>query len=394
MATTLKSMATFTALGAGASASRAHGLNINGVSKIPDELKVDNPDFTVSADATNVTATNNGLAAANCNVLCEYWHTFDRAFGSSATTQLVPAPFVGGGGAGATNSQIAGLIYGTGQDGTAVLDGVNVVTWAGLAGSTYTLTRDVFLLDLTVAAGITLASGGYKIFVLGTATIAVGGIVSADGRNAAGGVAGGSSALGTLGIGVAGGAGRAANTGVAGTNQSNTLGDASAAGGAGGAGGVNAGGGGGTYTPSPSNGGGNYLTPLLTGFLFNTSSGGNQATVTIIGGGAGGGGGGSDNAGVTGGGGGGGGGVLVFHALTLVNNGLIRAKGGDGAAASGAGGNGGGGGGGGGGIILQLSRYRSGLGAVTVPGGAGGAPVAGGVAGAAGSTGHINAFAA
>lgn len=286
------------------------------------------------------------------------------------------------------------ILYGNGADGDATLDGVATFTYANLVGSTYTLTRDVFLNNLTVNPGVTLQSGGFKIFVGSTCTN--NGTIAADGKNAALGVAGGSSALGTLGIGTAGGNGRANLTGLAGSNQipANTLGDASPAGGAGGAGGANAGGAGGTYASSFANGGANFLTPYLTGFMFTQNTGGNFAQTNIIGGGAGGGGGGSDNAGVTGGGGGGGGGVLILHAFRLINNNTIRAKGGDGAAASGAGGNGGGGGGGGGGVILQLSRYRSGTGTISAPGGAGGAAVGTGAPGTTGSTGHINQGAA
>lgn len=291
-------------------------------------------------------------------------------------------------------SPIAITIYGSGQDGIANFNGVNVFAFASLVGSVYTLTRDVFLSSADVQTGITLQSGGFKIFVSDTMEIHPGGIVAADGKDAALGVAGASSALGTLGIGTAGGNGRANNTGLPGTAQSNTLGDATAAGGPGGAGGANAGGLGGTYTPTFVNGGANFLTPLLTGFLFSQTSGGNQAQSSIIGGGAGGGGGGSDNAGVTGGGGGGGGGVLVLHALRLINNGIIRAKGGKGADASGAGGNAGGGGGGAGGVVLNLSRYRSGSGVVQAPGGLGGAKIGTGVVGTPGNDGHINAFAA
>lgn len=296
------------------------------------------------------------------------------------------------------DTQIGAIIFGSGQDGDAVLDGTaTFAAFAGLVGSTYTLTRDVFLANLTVNAGITLQSGGFKIFV--SNTLLNRGTIAADGKNAALGVAGAGSAIGTTGIGAAGGAGHA---GVAvGSNGSsvqnvNTLSDASAAGGAGGAGGAQAGGLAGTYPTSNTNGGANYLVPMLSGMLFTQQTGGISASINIIQGGAGGGGGGSDNAGVTGGGGGGGGGVLVLHAFWFLNNGTIRAAGGNGAAASGAGGNGGGGGGGGGGIILSIARFRETgpAGVVTVPGGAGGAGFGTGIAGSKGSDGHVNLFAA
>src|SRR5574337_1084681 len=231
------------------------------------------------------------------------------------------------------------IVYGSGQDGSAILDGANVFSFFTLVGGVYTQMRDIFLLGLVrILSGIEWKMNGFKAFVNGHLMVNDGGIISADWKAAVLGVAGGTAPLGTLGIGVAGGNGRANQTRLPGSNQSNTLGDASAAGGAGGAGGANAGRGGGTYTPNALNGGANYLTPMQTGFLFNTSSGGNQATILIIGGGAGGGGGGSNNPGVTGGGGGGGGAPMLLHGTQITNNGTIRAKGGDGAAASGAGG--------------------------------------------------------
>lgn len=287
-------------------------------------------------------------------------------------------------------SRIASIIFGSGDDGVAVFDGTNTLSFASKSGNTYTLTRDVFLSTTTIDAGVTLDTGGYRLFCNDVLTN--NGVIHHDGKNAVGATAGGSSTLGSLGIGTAGGNGRANNTGLPGTNQSNGLQDASAAGGAGGAGGANAGGAGGTYTyASAGNGGANYLFTDLTGFLAGQSSGGNQAQLQIVGGGAGGGGGGSDNAGVLGGGGGGGGGVLVLSIFQLINNGAIRSQGGAGAAAAGAGGNGGGGGGGAGGVILSLSRYRSGTGTITAPGGTGGAAFgAGGVAGTAGNSGHVN----
>lgn len=288
------------------------------------------------------------------------------------------------------------ITYGSGQDGDFTFDGVATPSYASRSGTVYTLTRDVFVRDWHIPSGSTVQTAGYHVFGSGVLTIDDGGLLINDGKNASGGTAGAGSALGTLGIGTAGGAGHANAVGSAGTNQSNTLYDASAlnecAGGHGGAGGANAGGAGGTYAGSAANGGANFLTPMLTGFLFTQTSGGNQAQAGIIGGGAGGGGGGSDNAGVTGGGGGGGGGVLHCCFATIINNGIIGARGGNGAAASGSGGNGGGGAGGGGGIVLSLARVRSDTGTYDVSGGVGGAGFGTGAAGANGAVGHVNAF--
>lgn len=285
----------------------------------------------------------------------------------------------------------AAICYGSGDDGPANFDGTNTFSFASKVGSVYTLTRDLFLADgAIVAPSATVNVAGFKVF--GTGTLTNNGIIHCDGRDAVGGTAGAASRVGTLGIGTAGGNGRANNTGLNGGGQSNTLGDALLVGGAGGAGGVNAGGLGGTYVPSNTNGGAEFLMPVMTGFLFNSASGGNQATISIIGGGAGGGGGGSDNIGVTGGGGGGG--VLILNIFNFVNNGIVRCAGGKGADAAGAGGNGGGGGGGAGGVLFNLSRYRSGAGVLICPGGLPGAGFGTGAAGLPGSDGHLDAFSA
>lgn len=288
-------------------------------------------------------------------------------------------------------------VYGGGEDGDPIFDGVTTYAhFATLVGTTYTLIEDTFLNSGTLNVGCTINTAGYKLFCRGT--FVNNGTIHCDGKSAALNVAGGSSLVGTLGIGMAGGAGHVGvGAGTAGTAQTaaNQLQDFSGNGGAGGAGGAQAGGAGGAYTGGSSgNGGCNFLTPALTGFMFNSSAGGNLATVGIIGGGSGGGGGGSDNAGANGGGGGAASGVLIFHCYNLVNNGVIRAAGGAGGNAAGGVGNAGGGGGGMGGVILNLSRYRSGTGTIIAPGGLGGAPVGTGVAGAPGTVGHIHSFAA
>jgi hypothetical protein len=327
---TLKSIVAFTNVAGGASATLPHSLSIYGTPYTPDRVTPSSTIFEiVGATTTTVTVRNTGQATASCNVLCEIWHPIDRQFGALPDDgwlpqHLTPQPFVSN----VSFATSGGIQFGSGQDGIAIFDGVNVFAFASLVGATYTLTRDIFLNTGEVKPNIELKTGGFRIFCNGTFTVDALGIVSNDGKSAVAGVAGAASALGSTGIGTAGGNGRAANTGLPGTDQTNTLGDASAAGGPGGAGGANAGGAGGTYTPSASNGGANYSIAMLTGFMFGQTSGGNQAQSLVIGGGAGGGGGGSDNAGVTGGGGGGGGGPLYLHAFHLTNNGTIRANGG------------------------------------------------------------------
>ncbi len=292
------------------------------------------------------------------------------------------------------NNGVGPIFYGGGDDGDFVADGTATDPNLTLAGSTYTLNNDCFYRHLTVNAGITIKTNGFRLFCSGT--LLNNGTISCKGNDASGATAGAITHAGALGTGLAGGAGHTGSgTGSAGSNQSAALTDVNAAGGAGGAGGANAGGAGGTYSGTAVNGGGHYLVPMTTGCMLGQTSGGNQATVNIIGGGAGGGGGGSDNAGATGGGGGSGGGVMVLAAFNLVNNGVITADGGKGADASGTTGNAGGGGGGGGGQILSLSRYRSGTGTMTANGGLGGAAFgASGHAGAAGNPGLVHQHAA
>lgn len=291
---------------------------------------------------------------------------------------------------------IGWIIYGGGNDGVVTFDG-RALPFATFDSGVYTLTRDIFLAGGSQnLSGITVYAAGFKSFCNGRFTNY--GIIHNDGKDAVLGVAGAASALGTTGVGTAGAAGRTNNTGLNGTNQSNVLGDAAlaaeCAGGNGGRGGANAGGNGGTYTGGFANGGANYLSPMLSGFLYSQTSGGNQAQLSIIGGGAGGGSGGSDNGGVLSGAGGGAAGVLPFHALELFNYGIIRVGGGKGGNASGSGGNGGGGGGGGGGILLSLARRREGGGVYAAPGGAGGAGLGTGGTGGGGHDGHLNLFSA
>lgn len=97
MASQIKSIVSFVAVAPAATALLPHGLNVDGLGVIPDELTPGAQDFTVTADATNVSVTNEGLVAANINVLAEWWHTENRVFGDAAVTNLTPRPFVGAG---------------------------------------------------------------------------------------------------------------------------------------------------------------------------------------------------------------------------------------------------------------------------------------------------------
>lgn len=100
MATRLINILSFTDVAAGDTVAQAHNLNSNGVALIPDLLMADVSGFTVTADNTNVSVTNNGSTPADINVWAEYKHSMLRLFGAVQTTQLTPAPFVASSGSG------------------------------------------------------------------------------------------------------------------------------------------------------------------------------------------------------------------------------------------------------------------------------------------------------
>src|SRR5689334_9773773 len=80
-------------------------------------------------------------------------------------------------------------VYGDGSDGAVNFDGVTTpVAGATLAGSTYTLARDVHATTLVVAAGVIIKTVGWKMFA--TTSMVVNGTLNFDGNNAAAAVAG------------------------------------------------------------------------------------------------------------------------------------------------------------------------------------------------------------
>jgi hypothetical protein len=247
--------------------------------------------------------------------------------------------------------------FGDGSDGTVTLDGSTAYSgFSSLAGSAYTLTRDVFATNLTVNNGVTLKPAGYRIFCQGGFTN--NGTVTADGNSGSGQSNGGTTGNGTILGGRPGGAGGATGS----NNGANGTGDGSGGAGAAGAGGAGtsggAGGNGGTTVSSSS---AVYRIPFYaqTGYApFPLSS-----SAQALSGSAGGGGGGGGSTGAGGGGGSGGGPVVIF-AWSAVNAGTITAVGGNGGNAAG---NGGAGGPGSGGKILvySLSAWTAGTTAVT-----------------------------
>jgi hypothetical protein len=259
-------------------------------------------------------------------------------------------------------------IFGDGSDGTATLDGTATVSWASKSGSTYTMTRDALLVNLTINNTVILKSAGYFLYGTGTLTVNSGGTLERNGTDASGtGLVAGSFCGGSG----AGGLGQGA-----GGSPTEAIG---AAGGDGGDGDSGSGGPGGNPTvPAANDGTWRTLVAALS-YTYR------QSTEQWKGG-AGGGGGGDSGAGGGSVRGGVGGGVLGVSFATIVNNGTISAKGGNGA--NGIGDNGGGGGGGGGGAAFIIYRSYTGN-AVSVAGGSGGTGTGTGTNGEPGSTGTV-----
>lgn len=239
-----------------------------------------------------------------------------------------------------------------------------------------TLTRDMYYNTLTVNLGATLFTAGFKVHVLGDATIS--GIIDRSGTDATGTAAVPGLVAGTLGSSGAGGAGGAA-AGAAGGATTNASGGA---GGLGGTGSGGAGGAGGTATvPTAALGGIEVLNAARQAAVCQNTAG------TILPGGAGGGGGGGD--GTAGGAGGSGGGVILVAARNLTGTGTLRAKGGNGFQPV-AGNRGGGAGGGGGAIVLITENDTTSTSLTfTVSGGTGASGFGTGTSGANGSNGRV-----
>lgn len=278
--------------------------------------------------------------------------------------------------------------YGDGSDGDVVLG----------AGTT-TLTRDMYYNNLTIAAGRTLATAGFRVFVKETFTLD--GNVLNDGNSASLGTAGQGAphraGVGTLAAFYQGGIDGAAGVTAANTNGiSASIGSLLKLGGNGGNGGISGGGesgGGGSVggTPAVTRGGFRHYPDCL---LLRSEIPADAGVVQLIGGGGGGGSGGNDatGGGNTSGAGGGGAGVIGIAAriLNIGATGAIRARGGQGGnAVAGSGAGAGGGGGGAGGVIAMIGDVLTNLGAITVPGGVGGSGAIGGGVGTDGGVGTI-----
>lgn len=333
-----------------------------------------------------------GYTGANAYVLATGAASFKNVLIGGTSTQYQ----IGNGGM---------FSFGNGVDGAGVADGSTALAGATLAGSTYTLTRDVYYTNLTVSTGVTISPVGWRIFgtgiltLNGTATIQANGSSGGDGASSGGATGGAGGSRGAQiaagyvpagpdgGVGGAGGNSNGTGTSVGGATATNAIGTAGVAGGSGGnGGGGNAGGTSGAGTITAPN------VPLTInwnlGQLLDVGSTG--ATVKYNGsggaGGGGGGGGGTAGAGSAGGGGGGGGSgsggtiipisfrsIIVGASASITANGGNGGKGGDGHNAvnvnTGGGGGGGGGSGGTGGVIILAYNSLSNSGSIVATGG-------------------------
>jgi hypothetical protein len=368
--------------------------------------------FRDSGSSNDLSYKDNGGTARNLIVAATGKLDTNRYDFSSDTTGSETTKPVNSSGVIALIDALYNLPFGDGRDGD--------VTYSS---GTTTLTRDMYYNNLSLTGTAILNPDGYKIYVKGTLSVAVGAKIQRNGNN---GGNGGGASLGTGGT-----AGTAGTALTQGTLNADIAGSAGSAGSAYGSGvsspsgvaanpsysnissAAGAGGSAGTSTR-----GANYNTfanfvSVLSG-LLNTPSV-NLATVASVFGtntqykglaGASGGAGGASgtpngNAGGGGGGGGGSGGVIWICAKTVNNLGTFEALGGNGgnggdgnAGGGGTGGQGGGGGGGGsGGVLYLIHRTLTSLGTVTLTGGTGGTggtgPSGGGTVGngATGSTG-------
>jgi hypothetical protein len=283
-----------------------------------------------------------------------------------------------------TSAPFGAGVLGSGYDGSFTWDGTTTPPNPGIgrpanapASSTYTLTRDLHAVNMTVNAGVTIVTAGYNIYCQGTLTNA--GHISADGNAASGSAVGTAQTNGKFGAGKSGAAGGTGN-GAAGTSTG-ANGYGVGAGGAGGAGATGTAGGGGTVgnvATAP------FLDPmgaLRAGVLNNGGTA--VAMIGAAGGGAGGGDG--TNAG---GAGGNGAWPLGIWAQTVTNTGQITANGGHGGTP--AAGNCGGGGGGGSAVLDVYSEHMTNSGTIQAIGGVAGAGVGTGSSGSAGQS--INAL--
>ena len=412
--------------------------------------------FSYRVNVTNTTAVTVNVAGLGIKTIKKLDGATDLVAGDLVAGQIIEIEYNATSGFFMLLSPVATppvtyLGYGDGSDGSGTLDGSTTVFGLVPAGNVYTMTRDLYCINLTINTGVTLNTAGYRLFGTGTLTgngtakVLRNGANGGNGGNGGNGTSGSGGTAGTAGTagsalsagsignalagsnggaggsgGTFAGTGGAGNAGTSASTLSNSVGSGSPASSAGVAGGAGGGTGAGASAGSASS---NAVTnpvmmPRVMPFAINMHfmSG---ATVGYMGssnsatGGAGGsgGGGGTNEGGTSGTGGGGGGGgaggssggivVVAFKNIVSPSSSFIQALGGNGGT-GGNGGNGvnnggaqkGGGGGGGsggtggtGGVVVCIYQTFSGTTLVESSACAGGAGGAGGTGGASVGTG-------
>lgn len=274
------------------------------------------------------------------------------------------------------------VLFGDESDGSVTYDGAATILGVVPVANVYTLSRDIFVTNMTVNNGVTVKTQGWRIF--GAGTLTNNGSINGDG-NAASGTTGGAAlppaatfyqVSGSGGNGIVG-----AGAGNPGASMTNCIYGGS--GGNGGSSGVNAGGNGGAPS-APTN----DRDPARTfPTVINMKGWSNAGTFTSLrANGSGGGSGGSVAGGTSGAGGGGAVQVTICFKTIDNTNGTISANGGAGSNA--AAGNAGGGGGGGAALVYLLCNSIV-QGTIQANGGAKGLKAGTGNDGVDGSGGHI-----
>jgi hypothetical protein len=331
--------------------SVGHSISFSGITWLPDGSP---PAFLVGGNQVNITEFRSS---------------------DNGTTIYGQAGSASGGGFG---------FYGDGSDGAITLDGTSTYPFLDKSGAFYTMIRDIYATNLTLAAGASLRPGvgkSFRIVVQNTLSIATGAFVSsAIGLQASASTGGSNLAGGSFAPGVDGPNG---STGV-GVDGASVAGQSGGFGGRGGNGtGLNLGGAPGLATLPT----GETLPRALPN-AFTLARFGYQVPGSLLWwqGGAAGGSGGGD--GTNPGGGGGCGGMIVhITARSIINNGTIQSIGGNGGTVT-VGNVGGGAAGQGGPIVLIRSSY-SGSGLVRSLGGTGGLGHGTGTNGASGGPGWV-----
>ena len=403
--------------------------------------------FSYIVNVSNTSAVTANIAGLGAKTIKKLDGATDLVLGDLIAGQLIELEYNATSGflmllSPVATAPVTYLGYGDGSDGSGTLDGVSTVFGLVPAGNVYTMTRDMYFIDLTINTGVTLNPNGYRIFGTGTLTgigtgkIARNGLTGATGGNGSGagngspgpgGTNGGAtsglsagSISGSLGGSAGGNGGTGSNGTVAGTagsagTSASTLANSVGSGSPSASGGVASGSsntaGGGTVAGVASNTVTNppmmprtaewaMLLHYFSGATVGYMVGSNLAT-----GGSGGAGGGAITGGNGGGGGAGGsgggcGGLVCVAFKTIVSpaNNFIQALGGTG----GTGGNGGtagagvngaggsGGTGGTGGVVCVVYKTMTGtiITTASVAGGTGGTAGTGFASGNAGTAGN------